>query len=179
MPDGCYGELVITSFSKEAVSPIRYKTGDVARIVKRKGLCGVWVERIASRSDDMLIIKGVDVFPSQIETALCNFSGLSSYYLLEIEKFGFSDHAILYVGLMSEKYNFEISQIHEISEKLRKSLKDDLGVHIDINIFSPGVLERFELKRELSMINVKLEANPCYLRSHLVAPAKPRFLPKG
>ncbi|QEM82270.1 phenylacetate--CoA ligase family protein [Halomonas binhaiensis] len=148
VPDGCYGELVITSFLKEALPLIRYRTGDITRIVKRKGLSGVWVERIASRSDDMLIVKGVNMFPSQVETVLCDFPELSPYYLLEIEKHGFSDHVILNVELSRGKYNFERSQIYDISERLRKSLKDDLGVHIDIKIFNPGVLERCESKRK-------------------------------
>ncbi|WNK19571.1 phenylacetate--CoA ligase [Halomonas piscis] len=148
VPDGCYGELVITSFLKEAIPLIRYRTGDITRIIKRNGLYGVWVERIASRSDDMLIVKGVNIFPSQVGAVLCNYSDLSPYYLLEIERRGFSDNVILNVELARGKHNLERSHVYNVSENLKKYLKDELGIYIDVKMYNPGVLERFTSKRQ-------------------------------
>lgn len=88
------------------------------------------------------------MFPSKVESVLCNFPDLSPYYLLEFERRGFADNIILNVELKRGKDDLERSHIYDISESIKRSLNNDLGVYMKVRMYSSGVLERCESKRK-------------------------------
>jgi len=128
LPDGEMGELVFTSLTKEALPVIRYRTRDLTRLLPATARSMRRMERISGRSDDMLIIRGVNVFPSQIEELILRQPGLSPHYVLEVSKEGPLDH--LTVVVEGEE---------GATAGLRNSIKSYIGVSADVRI---GTIER-------------------------------------
>jgi phenylacetate-CoA ligase len=142
LPDGEEGELVITTITKEAMPLVRYRTRDLTRIIPEACPCGrtgVRLERVKGRSDDMIIIRGVNVFPSQVEAMLDRIAGLSLNYQLEITE---KD----YLKELTVHCESEATLDEEATAKLArlasKKLNEGLGIRVGFNLLAPGALER-------------------------------------
>lgn len=154
VPDGEIGELVFTSLTKEAMPLIRYRTGDVASITREPCACGrttTRMSRVKGRIDDMLIIRGVNVFPSEIESHLLQIEELEPHYQLILTRNGPLDEVALNTEISEEVYtaferNLSHAKILELSERLARLLKDKCLVTIHVNILAPGSIPRSEGK---------------------------------
>jgi phenylacetate-CoA ligase len=151
LPPGEKGEIVFTTLTKEAFPLIRYRTRDLSRLLPEPCVCGrtlYRLDRIVGRSDDMLIIRGVNVFPSQIEDVLVGIDGLDPHYQLIVNRQGTLDTIEVQVevneGLFSKAD--EIKTLQKTEQKIVKDLKDFLGVTAKIKLVEPNSLPRFEGK---------------------------------
>lgn len=149
VPDGTKGNLVVTMLQKEAFPLIRYKIGDITSITWEKCRCGRThprLDRIAGRSDDMLIVKGINVFPSQIESVIGEMPFLSPFYQITLDNKNYSDHMTVDVELNEEYLTDDSTELTEMRKKLSMRLKDVLNIKTDVNIVLPKTLQRFEGK---------------------------------
>ena len=149
LPEGEKGELVITTITKEGIPLIRYRTRDITRLTREPCICGrthARIERLSGRSDDMLIIRGVNVFPSQIESVLFNIKGVEPHYQLIVEREGNLDTLEVQVEVNEQTFSDEIKELQELSNKIRKEIKDLLGVTCKVRLVEPKSLTRSEGK---------------------------------
>ena len=147
LPEGDCGELVITCIKKEALPLIRYRTKDITKLTYEKCKCGRTFCRMANlsgRSDDMLKIRGVNVFPSQIEEVILSVEGLGPHYEIIVEREGYSDKLTIRVELAEPTDTFGV--LERISKATRDKLRVILGLDAKILLESPGSLARFEGK---------------------------------
>jgi phenylacetate-CoA ligase len=145
LPLGETGELVITTLTKEAIPLIRYRTRDITRIDPTPCSCGRTTHRmyrIMGRSDDMLIIRGVNVFPSQIETILLETEGLTPHYQLIIDKHGSLDTLEVQVEVDEKLFSDEIKGLQRIEGGIQKNIKEFLGVTARVKLVEPQSIER-------------------------------------
>ena len=143
------GELVITTLTKEAQPLIRYRTRDITKLDLTPCRCGrtlARVHRMMGRSDDMLIIRGVNVFPSQIESILLETQGLSPHYLLVVKRQGNLDTLEVHVEVDEKLFSDEIKNLQRIEGKIAKNIKDYLGVTALVKLVEPRSIERSEGK---------------------------------
>ena len=148
LPEGSKGELVFTCLSKEAFPLIRYRTKDISVLSREKCSCGrthVRMSKPMGRSDDMLIIRGVNVFPSQIETVLLN-KGLTSNYQIVVDRENNSDTIEVKVEMTPELFSDSVSHISQSEKELSASLKSMLGIHAKVSIVEPKSIVRSEGK---------------------------------
>lgn len=142
--DGEVGELVFTSLTKEAFPIIRYRTRDLTRLLPGVARSMRRIEKITGRSDDMMIIRGVNVFPSQVEEQLLKLEGLSPHYQIVLERHGRMDTMIVNTEASSDDID---SAARDASGKmLSKAMKDVVGITVKVNVNDPGVMERSEGK---------------------------------
>ena len=149
LPLGEKGELVITTLTKEAQPLIRYRTRDITRINPIPCRCGrthYRIERITGRSDDMLIIRGVNVFPSQIESILLETEGLSPHYQLIIDRKGSMDILEVQVEVDEKLFSDEIKHLQNMEKKIMSHIKEFLGVTAKITMVEPKTIARSEGK---------------------------------
>lgn len=147
LPAGEKGELVITCIKKEGLPLIRYRTKDITRLIYEPCKCGrttVRMENLSGRSDDMLKIRGVNVFPSQIEEVILGVEELGPHYEIIVEREGYSDKLTVRVELA--KATDAYSEIERITAKVKNGLKIILGLDAKIKLESPNTLQRFEGK---------------------------------
>jgi phenylacetate-CoA ligase len=149
---GDRGELVFTTLTKEAFPLIRYRTRDISRLFTAPCRCGrtlVRMDRVTGRSDDMLIIRGVNVFPSQIEAVLVGIEGLEPHYQLIVAREGTLDTLEVQVEI-SEKLlsdsGGEVKAFQNLERRLVKDMKDYLGISARVKLVEPKSLARFEGK---------------------------------
>ncbi|HEX7249161.1 MAG TPA: phenylacetate--CoA ligase [Burkholderiales bacterium] len=137
--DGSPGELVITSLTKQALPMIRYRTRDITRLTRKPCACGrthVRLKRITGRNDDMLIIRGVNVYPSQIEAVLVGLPGVAPHYQLVVERMGNLD--VLTVEVESQE--------EAAAERVRHHIKSMIGVTASVRVLKPGEVPRSQGK---------------------------------
>ncbi len=150
LPYGEVGELVFTTLTKEAFPLIRYRTRDVTRLMREPCKCGrthVRMDRVMGRSDDMLIIRGVNVYPSQVESVLVGIEGLEPHYQLVVDREGNLDTLEVQVELSESIFESgEIRALQRLEKKIRKDIKDYLGVSAKVKLVEPKTLQRFEGK---------------------------------
>ncbi|ABO35812.1 phenylacetate-CoA ligase [Methanococcus maripaludis C5] len=149
LPEGEIGELVITTLTKEALPVLRYRTKDMTSLTYEKCECGRTTARmlkIRGRSDDMLIIRGVNVFPTQIESVLEGIEEIGPHYEIIVTKNGHLDQMTINIELADGKFLEKFSCLEQISKKVDHKLKTVLGLSSKINIVQPRTLERFEGK---------------------------------
>lgn len=149
VPDGEWGEVVFTTLSKDCSPLIRYRTRDISRILEGECECGRTfrrMDRIAGRTDDMLIIRGVNVFPSQIEEEIVSFSEIAAQYQLILTTKGTLDHVQLQVETVPEFPFDEVRRLEQLKKDLQKALKDNLQVAVEVKIVEPKTIERSEGK---------------------------------
>ena len=147
LPAGEWGELVITCIKKEALPLIRYRTKDITRLHYEKCKCGrttCRMENLSGRSDDMLKIRGVNVFPSQIEEVVLSVEGLGPHYEIIVERDGYSDKLTVRVELLNATDSFR--ELEKIESTIKNKLKVVLGLDARIKLESPNTLARFEGK---------------------------------
>lgn len=145
LPDGEWGELVITTLTREATPLIRYRTRDVTRIVSEPCACGRThrkIDRLRGRTDDMLIIRGVNVFPSQIEQVITGFPEIATQYQIILTNRGPLDHVELQVETEPDFQIDEIRKLEELKARLESDLKANLQVAVDVKIVEPKTIER-------------------------------------
>jgi phenylacetate-CoA ligase len=149
LPDGEWGEVVFTTLSKECTPLLRYRTRDISRIIPGQCKCGRTLrrmDRITGRTDDMLIIRGVNVFPSQIQQVIHSFPEVTSYYQIILERRGALDHVTLNVETEPD-FEFDIiGKIEELQSRIRAELKSNLQVSVDVHVVEPKTIERSEGK---------------------------------
>lgn len=148
LPDGEKGELVFTSITKEAFPLLRYRTRDICILSHKKCSCGrthVKMTKPLGRSDDMLIIKGVNVFPSQIETVLLN-KGYPANYQIIVTRVNNSDNLEVQVEMTPEMFSDSISEISGREKELVSALKAMLGIYADVKLVAPKTIARSEGK---------------------------------
>lgn len=142
---GEMGELVFTTITKEGMPLIRYRTRDLTRLIDEPCTCGRTLVRMVKckgRSDDMLIIRGVNVFPSQIETVLLQMSEVEPHYLLIIEREGTLDTMTLMVEVQEQFFSDEVRKLQELRIKITRQLESVLGISVNVKLVEPKTIER-------------------------------------
>ena len=147
LPAGSNGELVITCIKKEGIPLIRYRTKDITSLNYEKCKCGrtfVRMANLSGRSDDMLKIRGVNVFPSQIEEVILSFNELGPHYEIIVTREGYTDKLEIRVELLESTDSFGV--LEKLSNSVRNKLKTILGLDAKVRLESPNTLQRFEGK---------------------------------
>ncbi len=146
LEEGKEGELVITTLTKEALPLIRYRTGDIVSINYQKcSACGRTFPRISKikgRIDDMLIIKGVNVFPSQVETVLLNIPEVAPHYQLVVTREKYLDKLQINVEITEDTFSDEVKKLEELEKKVKKEIESVLGIDVEVNLVEPKSIER-------------------------------------
>jgi len=151
LPYGQKGELVFTTITKEAFPLIRYRTRDISVLYPEPCKCGrthVRMERVSGRSDDMLIIRGVNVFPSQIESVLMNIEGVEPHYLLIVDRQGTLDTLEVHVEVNEKVFSDEVKNLQSLGRRIEKEIKDLLGVNAGVKLVEPKTIQRSEGKAQ-------------------------------
>ena len=158
LPEGTQGELVFTSLTKKAFPLLRYRTKDICVLSREKCSCGrtfIRMSKPRGRSDDMLIIKGVNVFPSQIETVLID-NGYSPNYQIIVDRVNNSDTIEVLVEMTPELFSDELADITEREKKLVAELKSMLGIYAKVRLVAPKSIARSEGKAVRIIDNRKI-----------------------
>ena len=151
LPDGEIGELVFTTISKEAMPLLRYRTRDLTRLCRKKCDCGrtlVRMEKCLGRTDDMLIIRGVNVFPSQIESVLMDMSETSPHYQLIIRRENNLDTLEVRVEIDERNWSDSIRELETIRRRIDQNIKSMLGISAIIKLVEPNSIQRSEGKAQ-------------------------------
>ncbi len=149
LPDGEEGELVLTTLRREAMPVIRYRTGDLTRILPGTCRCGRThrrIDRIKGRADDMLIINGVNIFPVQIEQTIMKIPGVGRNYLIEIHKENYMDKLMVKIEVDKEFFEGTLSGLTALQHKIMEELKTDLVISPVVELVEPGSLPAAEGK---------------------------------
>ncbi|MDO8688534.1 MAG: phenylacetate--CoA ligase [Dehalococcoidia bacterium] len=149
LPPGQRGELVLTTLTKEAMPVLRYRTRDIVSLYPDACPCGrsfLRMTKITGRTDDMLIIKGVNVFPSQIEDALLRVDGLEPHYQIVVDRESHLDDLEVWVEVAEDIFTDEMAQMESLELKVRAELESVLGIWTKVRLVEPGSLERSEGK---------------------------------
>lgn len=149
LPEGRVGELVFTTITKEGLPLIRYRTRDLTRLAYSRCSCGrtmVRMDKCLGRSDDMLIIRGVNLFPSQVESVLLEIKETGPHYLLIVDRINNLDTLELKVEVDEEFFLDRISQLEALRKKIQDNLESTLGLGIKVTLVEPKMLERSEGK---------------------------------
>ena len=149
LPVGTAGELVFTCITKKAFPLIRYRTHDVCKLSTEPCSCGrtlIKMSKPAGRTDDMLIIRGVNVFPSQIESVLLEFDQTAPYYMLIVDRQGVLDTLEIQVELANEKFSDSVKDLEALSRDIRRNIESTLGIAAKVTLVEPHTLPRSEGK---------------------------------
>jgi len=149
LPYGAKGELVFTTITKEALPLLRYRTRDISVLREEKCECGrtfVKMDRVMGRTDDMLIIRGVNVFPSQIESVLLEIGDTEPHYLLVVDRQGTLDNLEVWVEVSEEMFSDEVRKLEELEKKLTREIANILGISARIKLVEPKTIPRSEGK---------------------------------
>ncbi len=143
--EGENGELVFTAMTKQALPIIRYRTRDIAAITTEPCECGrttCRMSRVVGRTDDMLIIRGVNVFPSQIEEALLRVEGTAPHYVIEVDRPGTLDDVIVRVEMRRQDFSDKMSEMQVLREKIDRAIHGVTGIRMEVELVEPNTLER-------------------------------------
>ncbi len=149
LPEGEEGELVITTLTKQAFPMIRYRTHDITSIISERCACGRTIRRIRrirSRSDDMMIIRGVNVFPSQIEAALLSVEEAVPHYQILLSRKGGLDQIEVQVEVTGELLGDRISQLEAVQKRLASAIEHTVGLRVPVHLVEPQTIARSEGK---------------------------------
>ncbi len=149
LPDGETGELVLTTLTKQAMPMIRYRTRDITRIISEPCGCGRSLRRIArisSRSDDMFIIRGVNVFPSQIESALLSVEGTQPHYQIILYTDKGMDNVEVDVEINSDLLSDKVRELEDLHKRLTAAIESITGLRIAVKLVAPNTIQRSEGK---------------------------------
>ncbi|MFA6665864.1 MAG: phenylacetate--CoA ligase [Armatimonadota bacterium] len=143
------GELVITALSKEAVPVMRYRTRDISRLIPEPCSCGrttIRMEKVHGRTDDMFIIRGVNIFPSQVESALLGIDGTEPHYMLVLYKEGAMDALEVWVEVSEKMFSDKMKNLRALEDTIRARLKSALGIAVKLKLVEPRTIARSEGK---------------------------------
>ncbi|MDO5853760.1 MAG: phenylacetate--CoA ligase [Thermoplasmata archaeon] len=149
VPEGQPGEMVVTMLQKEAFPLIRYKMGDITTLTWERCACGRThprLGRITGRTDDMLVVRGVNVFPSQIESVIGELPFLSPFYHITLENSNYMDAMTVEVELNEDSLTEDMNELADMAKQLTARLKSVLNIKADVRLVLPGSLQRFEGK---------------------------------
>jgi phenylacetate-CoA ligase len=158
LPEGSTGELVFTTITKEGLPLIRYRTRDLTRLNFEKCKCGrtlVRMEKCLGRSDDMLIIRGVNLFPSQVESVLLEISEIKPHYILIVDRNNNLDSLELKVEVEEEFFQDKISELQALREKIQNTIESAIGLGLKVTLVEPKTIERSEGKSKHVIDNRK------------------------
>ena len=147
--EGERGAIVVTMLQKEAFPLIRYKIGDISSLVWEKCKCGRThprLQRLSGRTDDMLVVRGINVFPSQIEAVLGEMPFLSPFYHLTLDNENYMDRLVIEAELNEESLTEDMVELAKMSSALDRRLKEVLNIKAEVKLVLPGTLQRFEGK---------------------------------
>ncbi|GBE15766.1 MAG TPA: phenylacetate--CoA ligase family protein [Proteobacteria bacterium] len=151
LPMGKVGELVITTITNEAMPLIRFRTRDLTRLYVDDCPCGrslIKIEKVKGRSDDMIIIKGVNVFPSQVEEVLSQFEGVTPHYQIVLSRDGALDSMAVLVEITEAFFFDEMKKQRDLLDRIREDLRSTLGLGVNVKLVEPKTIERFEGKAQ-------------------------------
>jgi phenylacetate-CoA ligase len=160
VPEGQPGELVISSISREAMPILRYRTRDIASLHSGKCPCGretIRMSRVIGRSDDMLILRGVNVFPSQIEEALLTIEGTAPHYQIVVDRPKIMDEIRVRVEISPELFSDKMTDMANLKHKIEHAVQQMTGLHMQVELLPPQSLERFEGKARRIVDHRKLK----------------------
>ena len=149
VPEGGKGELVFTTITKEGIPVIRYRTRDLSSLTYEPCACGrthVRMARILGRSDDMLIIRGVNVFPTQVEGVLAGYSAVEPHYLIVVDRKGLLDTMEVWVEMSEALFSDEVRKIEEVRQHIAADIESVLGIGVTVKLVEPKSIERSEGK---------------------------------
>ena len=149
LPYGAQGELVFTTITKEGFPAIRYRTHDICSLNAEPCDCGrtfVRMNRITGRTDDMLIIRGVNVFPTQVESVLINIAGVLPHYLLIVDRVNATDTLEIQVEVANELFSDEVRKMEALTKRIEGELQSVLQLHANVKLVQQGTIERSEGK---------------------------------
>jgi phenylacetate-CoA ligase len=149
VPDGEQGEVVFTTLTKEGIPVIRYRTRDISRMVPGECACGRTfrrMERVTGRTDDMLIIRGVNVYPSQIEQVLMGIAGVAPHYQVVLDKRGSMDTVEVQVEVSPDFEFDEIRELEALQRRVAGAIAAALAVSVDVKLVEPRAIQRSEGK---------------------------------
>jgi phenylacetate-CoA ligase len=149
LESGQKGELTITILQKEALPMIRYRIGDITTMDDNICACGRThprIQRIQGRVDDMLIIRGINVFPSQVEFALMAIPEVGQHFQIVVERKGSLDDMLVRVELTKGSFSDKINDLMQVRQKVEHRLRNSLNVNVNVELVEPGSLPRFEGK---------------------------------
>jgi phenylacetate-CoA ligase len=159
LPAGESGELVFTTLTKEAFPVIRYRTKDISKLIPEPCSCGrtfYRMQRITGRTDDMLIIRGVNVFPSQIEHVLMSIEGVEPHYQIFVDREGALDVMEVQVEVSEHIFSDEIKVLEGLGRRIEREIKDLLGTTCKIKLVEPRTIQRSEGKAKRVIDNRRL-----------------------
>ncbi len=159
LPPGEKGELVFTTLTKEAFPLIRYRTKDISRLIYEPCACGrtmVRMEKVTGRTDDMLIIRGVNVFPSQVEHVLMGVEGVEPHYQIVVNREGNMDTMVVKVEVSEVLFSDEVKSLEKLTRKIQTDIKDLLGVTCKVQLVEPRTIQRSEGKAQRVIDNRKI-----------------------
>ena len=151
LPVGEEGELVFTTLTKEAFPVIRYRTKDIARLIPAVCTCGrvfYRMPKVTGRTDDMMIIRGVNVFPSQIEEVIMAIEGVEPHYQIIVTRQGSLDNIEVQVEVSEAIFSDQIRELENLQKKLQGNIKDLLGISCKISLVEPKSIQRSEGKAQ-------------------------------
>lgn len=148
LPDGETGELVITPLVKEAMPLIRYRTGDITRFLTDDCPCGRGkrLARLSGRADDMLVIRGINVFPSQIEHTLLSLPEVGDQYMVYVDRINHLDEMTIEVEINRKYFSGEIADLQNLQKKVDRAMRETLNLRTTVKFVEPDTLPRFEGK---------------------------------
>jgi len=151
LPDGEEGELVLTTLMREGMPILRYRTKDLTRILPGPCACGRThrrIDRIKGRTDDMMILKGVNIFPIQIEKKLMEIPGVGTNFLIILEREGFNDHMIVKVEVQQAFFDGDLLHLERLQRRIVEELRSDILITPKVELVEPNTLPRSEGKAQ-------------------------------
>ena len=145
LPEGETGELVLTTLTRQGMPMIRYRTRDITSLDRTQCGCGRWAARMArvmGRTDDMLIIRGVNVYPSQVEQALMTVEGILPFYRIVVDRKGTLDEMTVQVEVQPELFSDEMKQMTILRDRIEREVHSITGIRSHIQLMEPNSLER-------------------------------------
>lgn len=149
LPPGSKGEIVFSTVTKEGLPLLRYRTRDISTLNYEKCVCGrttVRMSKVTGRTDDMLIIRGVNVFPSQIESVLLEIGETAPHYLLIVDRVDNLDLLEIWVEMTQAMFSDEVKKIEDLERKIKKEVESTLGINAKVKLVEPKSIERSEGK---------------------------------
>ena len=159
LPDGEYGELVFTCVTKECLPLIRYRTRDICALTHEPCACGRTTARMTSltgRTDDMLIIRGINVYPSQIEEVLLTFEEVEPQYLIQVDREGTLDRLSVQVEISPQFFTDRVGELEDLSRRIRAEIESALGLTLQVQLMEPRSIARSEGKVQRVVDNREL-----------------------